>query len=399
MSDESRTCAIILAAGSGLRMGSEVAKQFRSLAGRPVLAHTLDAFESAESVDCVAIVARAEEIDRCRDEVVDRFGFEKVFAVVEGGKERQDSVAEGLKEASDNAEVIVIHDGVRPLIRSAQIDAVVAVGSRDGAAVLAVLVSSTIKGVEDGWVQETLDRSRLWSVQTPQAFRADVIRKAHEEARRDGFLGTDDAALVERIGEPVRVVEGRWDNLKLTTQEDFEMAEQIVMHQAGTSALRIGHGYDVHRLEPGRPLILGGVEVPHDRGLAGHSDADVLSHAVTDAILGALSLGDIGRHFPDTDPKYAGISSLKLLAQVTEKVKAAGAVIVNVDATVMAQRPKLSTHIPEMESRIAKALGIGSELVSVKATTTEGLGFVGTEEGMAAQAVALLGVIKAGVRS
>ncbi len=389
--EERRVYAMILAAGSGRRMGSERPKQFRSLAGKPVLAHTLDAFESAPCVDCVAVVAKAEEVDRCQEEVVDRFGFEKVFSVVAGGKERQDSVSEGLKAVKDDAEMIVIHDGARPLIRPAQIEAVTAAGLQHGAAVLAVPVSSTIKSVESGCVKETLDRSRLWSVQTPQAFRAGVIRKAHDEAKRDDVRGTDDAALVERVGQPVRVIEGRRDNLKLTTHEDFEIAEQILRHRAGASAMRIGQGYDVHRLEAGRPLVLGGVGVPHDRGLAGYSDADVLCHAVADAILGALSLGDIGRHFPDTDPKYAGISSLKLLEQVAAMVKTAGSEIVNVDATVMAQRPKLSPHVPEMKARIASALGIGSARVSVKATTTEGLGFVGTEEGMAAQAVALLG--------
>lgn len=382
-----RNYAIVLAAGSGRRMGAEVPKQFLDLVGRPVLAHTLKAFEEAVCIDTVILVTAKGYVDTCRE----RFGpaFEKVVTVVSGGAERQDSVGAGLQAVGEDAGVVAIHDGARPLIRAEEIEAVVDAARKTGAAVLGTPVTDTVKEVEAGQVAQTLDRSRLWAVQTPQAFRADVIRRAHAAARADGFLGTDDGALVERLGEPVAVVLGRQDNVKVTTPEDLGTAEDLLKRRTGMS-VRIGQGYDVHRLVGGRPLILGGVDVPFEKGLLGHSDADVLSHAVIDAVLGGLGAGDIGRHFPDTDPDYEGISSLALLGQVAELVDKANARVLNVDATVMAQRPKLAPYIAQMQKRMAGALGIPEDCMSVKATTTEGLGFVGAEEGMAAQAVALL---------
>lgn len=382
--------AIVLAAGEGRRMGLGQPKQLLELMGKPVLVHTLEAFDRAESVDRVVLVAPPDVVGHYRDEVVRPFGIRKVEAVVPGGAERQDSVREGLGSLGDDAEVVAIHDAARPLIRPEEIDAVVADARASGAAVLGTPVTDTVKEVSGGEVRKTLDRSVLWQVQTPQAFQVSVIREAHLQAAREGFLGTDDTVLVERLGRPVRVVAGRADNLKITTPDDLGVAEQILRRRSptGEAEMRIGQGYDVHRLVEGRALILGGVEIPFEKGLDGHSDADVLSHAVTDAVLGALGQGDIGRHFPDSDPAYKGISSLVLLERVAELVSTAGHRVVNVDATVMAQRPKLATHIPEMQSNIATALGIGPDQVSVKATTTEGLGFVGKEEGMAAQAVA-----------
>ncbi len=387
------TYAIVLAAGVGRRMGADRPKQFLRLAGRPVLGHTLEAFEQAGSIDQVVLVAPYDQVDGC-EAFVAASGFGKVSAVVPGGAERQDSVAAGLKAVGDEAEVIAIHDAARPLVGPEQIDAVVAAAREAGAAVVGTPVTDTVKEVAGEWVVKTLDRARLRSVQTPQAFRADLIRRAHREAARAEFVGTDDTVLVERLNMPVVVVEGRWDNLKITTPEDLEIAEDVLRRRGETpgSSFRIGQGYDVHRLAEGRPLILGGVKVPFDRGLAGHSDADVLSHAVIDAILGGLGAGDIGRHFPDTDPAYEGISSLVLLERVAVLVREAGAEVLNVDATVMAQRPKLAPFIPEMASHMAGALDIPADRVSAKATTTEGLGFVGTEAGMAAQAVVLIQV-------
>ncbi len=383
--------AIVLAAGCGRRMGADRPKQFMDLAGKPVLAHTLEAFEQAGSIDRVVLVAPPEQVGRC-EAFVKTWGGRKVSAVVPGGVARQDSVAEGLKAVGDEAGVVAVHDAARPLVLPEQIDAVVGEARETGAAVLGTRVTDTVKEVAGERVLKTLDRSRLWSVQTPQAFQADLIRRAHREAARSGYVGTDDTALVERLNAPVRVVEGRRDNLKITTPEDLQVAGDILRRRGETPALalRIGQGCDVHRLVEDRALILGGVEVRFDRGLLGHSDADVLSHAVGDAILGGLGAGDIGQHFPDTDPAYAGVSSLVLLQRVAGLVKEAGAEILNVDATVMAQRPKLAPYIPQMKSRMAGALGISADRVSVKATTTEGLGFVGTGEGMAAQAVVLI---------
>ncbi len=383
--------AILLAAGSGRRMGDGLPKQFLSLAGRPVLAHALAAFERARQVDRVVLVSLSDRVDRCRD-LVRRWGIRKVAAVVKGGARRQDSVAQGLGAVPVDASVIAVHDGARPLILPEQIDAVIDLAREKGSAVLGAPVTDTVKEIENGRVLQTLDRSRMWRVQTPQAFRASILRRAHEAAARSGYVGTDDTSLVERLNAPVHVVAGREDNLKITAQEDLAMAESILRSRAGAANvnLRAGQGYDVHRLAAGRPLILGGVRVPFDRGLQGHSDADVISHAVADAVLGAMGLGDIGGHFPDADPAYAGISSLVLLKRVSGLVNDAGAEIINVDATVIAQRPKLAPYISDMRGKMAGALGIAVERVSVKATTTEGLGFAGAEEGIAAQAVALV---------
>jgi 2-C-methyl-D-erythritol 4-phosphate cytidylyltransferase/2-C-methyl-D-erythritol 2,4-cyclodiphosphate synthase len=383
---------IVLAAGAGRRMESDEPKQFLSLAGRPVVAHALEAFEKCEEVTRVVLVVPAGEEGRCRAEIVEGSNLEKVSEIVAGGSERQDSVRAGLDALVNNPEVVAIHDGARPLVLPEQISRVVLQAKETGAAVLGTRVTDTVKVVRDGVVVKTLDRSPLWNVQTPQAFHTELIREAHRKAEKSGQLGTDDTSLVEGLGISVSMVEGRADNIKITNSEDMQIAEQILERRLDrfTPGQRIGNGYDVHRLVEGRPLILGGVEVPHDRGLDGHSDADVLTHAVADAILGAIGKGDIGRHFPDTDPAYKGISSLLLLQRVADVIYSAGSEVINVDATVMAQRPRLAEHIPGMEKNLAKALSIQDGQVSVKATTTEGLGFVGQEEGIAAQAVALV---------
>ena len=374
-------------------MGSDEPKQFANLAGRPVLARALAAFEVATSIDRIVIVGHVDWIGRCR-EVAGQAGVEKPVEIVPGGAERQDSVAEGLKAAGPDADVVAIHDAARPLVRPSEIDAVVAAARESGAAVLGQPVTDTIKEADGDFVQRTLDRSRLRSVQTPQAFRTELIRQAHAEALRTGYLGTDDTVLVERIGHPVRVVPGSRDNLKITTPEDLEVAEEFLMRRQESPgrSLRVGQGYDAHRLAEGRRLVLGGVDVPFDLGLMGHSDADVLSHAIVDAVLGGLAAGDIGTHFPDIDPEHKDVSSLVFLERVSEMVGEAGGEIVNVDATVLAQRPKLAPFIPEMRSNIAAALGISVERVSVKATTTEEMGAVGRGEGIEAQAMVLLRV-------
>lgn len=381
------TYAIVLAAGSGKRMGTQTPKQFLELAGKPVLAWTLDAFENAESVDAVVLVTASDLVETCRAE----FASGKVVDVVAGGAERQDSVACGLAVIPESVEVIAIHDGARAFVTSEDIDAVVCAARDHGAAVLGTSVTDTIKRVDGDRVVETLDRSVLRRVQTPQVFRADVIRRAHREALASGYLGTDDTTLVEQLGEPVVVVEGRADNVKITTPEDLEMGVSILAKRGiVTAGLRIGQGYDVHQLVEGRPLILGGVEIPHEMGLLGHSDADVLTHVIIDAVLGALGAGDIGQLFPDTDAQFKDISSLVLLERVAEVVKEKQAQVLSVDATVMAQRPKLAPHIVHMREKLSASLGVHIDCVSVKATTTEKLGFVGREEGMAAQAVALV---------
>ncbi len=383
------TYALILAAGSGKRMGTGRPKQFLELAGRPLLAHTLDAFERCGSVDQVVVVASADSIDDVTELVK---AVSKVRSIVAGGVERQDSVREGLKAVSGEADLIAVHDGARPLIRPDEIEAVLAAAGASGAAVIGQPASDTVKRAQGSHAVETLDRSELWTVQTPQAFRAEVLREAHEAAQRDGFLGTDDTALVERCGKTVTLVEGSRDNIKVTHPGDLERAEDILRRRSGGTVQRIGMGYDVHQLVEGRKLILGGVDVPFEMGLDGHSDADVLSHVVIDALLGAAGEGDLGRLFPDTDSAYKDISSLTLLRRTAEVLRDAGVTIGNIDATVMAQRPKLAPHVLKMEANIARALAIPVDRISVKATTTEKLGFVGKEEGMAAQAVAMVAI-------
>ena len=371
-------------------MGTHIPKQFLDLAGRPVLAWTLTAFERADRINRVVLVVGREDLDTCRDQ----FGkkkFSKVVDVVAGGAERQDSVACGLRAIPQEADVIAVHDGARAYITPEDINAVVLTAAERGAAVLGTPVTDTIKRVQGDQVVETLDRSTLRAVQTPQAFRRDVIFRAHRAARESGYLGTDDTALVERLGEAITIVPGRADNIKITSPEDLDMGLHILEKRGDvTPTLRIGQGYDAHQLIEDRPLILGGVHIPHEKGLLGHSDADVLTHVVIDALLGALGAGDIGQLFPDTDAAYKNISSLTLLERVAHVLKKSHAQVLNVDATVMAQRPKLSPYIAQMRENMARALEIPVDLISVKATTTEHLGFVGREKGMAAQAVALV---------
>ena len=381
--------AIIAAAGSGRRMGREVNKVFLPLAGQAVLARSVAAVAACPEVDgLIVVVAPGEEAQATG--LLAPLDLAKPWRVVAGGRERQHSVANALAAVPQAARLILIHDGARPLIDAAAVAAAIAAAREHGAAGVAVPVKDTIKAVDAvGCIVATPDRSTLWAIQTPQVFAASLLRRAYAAAERDGVLATDDAALVERLGHEVKIVAGSYRNLKITTPEDLTVARALLESEAH-SMQRIGTGYDVHRLVAGRPLILGGVDIPYERGLEGHSDADVLLHAVKDALLGAAALGDIGRHFPDSDPAYKGASSFRLLAIVGEKLAAAGWRAYNIDAVVIAERPKLAPHIPAMNANIAAALGIAAGQVNVKATTTEGLGFTGRGEGIAAQAVATI---------
>lgn len=395
--------AIVPAAGAGVRMEADRPKQFRPLGDRPLLVHTLQRLSDSPLIETVVVVVPADWVAKARSELIEPYGLAKVGAVVAGGAERQDSVAAGLEALGPEVDLVVVHDGVRPFVTEAMIADVVEAARAAGAAVAAIPVAETVKRVADGAVVETVSRDGLYRVQTPQAFRREVLAEALERARAEGVVATDEAALVERFGRPVRVVAGSAVNLKVTSPEDWSLAESI-LSSLGRSAsaskadregtermsLRVGMGYDVHRFASGRPLILGGVVVPSDRGLEGHSDADVLVHAVCDALLGAAGAGDIGRHFPDTDPTYAGANSLDLLREVGAIVARRGFRPLNIDVTVVLQEPKLKDFLPAMEANIAETLGIDPTLVNVKATTTEGLGFVGQGEGVAAYAAATI---------
>jgi 2-C-methyl-D-erythritol 4-phosphate cytidylyltransferase/2-C-methyl-D-erythritol 2,4-cyclodiphosphate synthase len=380
---------IIPAGGRGLRFGAGQPKQFLELGGWPVLAHTLSRFDLVEAVDQVVVVV-PEGLERTtREKTVEPFGFTKIAAVVAGGETRQESVYNGFLALDDEVDLVVVHDGVRPLAPIGLIESVIDAAREHGAAIAAVPVRDTLKQVEGGVIQTTLDRRLMWRAQTPQAFDRLILAEALADARRSGFTGTDEAQLVERLGRPVFVVPGVEENIKITSPEDLVLAETLI--QCGRERdMRVGLGFDVHVLAQGRKLMLGCVAIPFDRGLVGHSDGDVMAHALCDALLGAAGLGDIGGLFPDTDPKWAGAAGETLLKITMDRVRSAGFELAGADLTLLAQRPKIKPHAPRMVETMAKALGVDASRVNVKATTTEGLGYVGREEGLAAQAVALL---------
>ena len=378
------TTAVIVAAGSSTRMGCP--KLWLPLAGKPVLWHTLQAFDRS-SVSQLVIVGREDD----REQLATWSALlQTPCAITVGGATRQQSVANGMAMVDPRATLVAIADGARPLITPDDIDRTIEAAASCGAAAQAVRVKDTIKQADaDNIITATPDRATLWQVQTPQVFDAALYRRAMVAAKEGGWDLTDDCQLVERIGASVTLVEGSYENLKITTPDDIPAAQAILMKR-GVGGMRIGHGYDVHRYADDRKLILGGVDIAFEKGLLGHSDADVLTHAIMDALCGAATLGDIGGLFPDTDPAYKGADSVELLRHVVRLVKEKGFQIENVDATVLCQRPKLKPHIPAMRERLAAALELDVECVNIKATTEEGLGFTGTMEGVAAHAVCLL---------
>ncbi len=386
--------AIIAAAGQGKRMGGGINKVFIPLSHCPMLVHSVRRFSECQGINNLVIVTAPEEIEKVKSILEDVEGL-KPWRVTAGGTERQYSIANALAAVETDADIILVHDGARPLVECEIIEAAIAAAGKYGAAVVAVPVKDTIKQAdENGFVTGTPDRKMLWSVQTPQAFSGQLLRRAYDLAAKEGFLATDDAGLVERLGVKVKIVAGNYRNIKITTPEDLVVAKALLGRGRETEMTRVGTGYDVHRLVEGRKLILGGVEIPYSHGLLGHSDADVLLHAIKDALLGAAALGDIGRHFPDSDTRYQGASSLMLLDKVKEIIGSHGFKAYNVDATIVAQKPKLAGYIEKMNANIARTLNIPVGYVNVKATTTEGLGFTGQGEGIAAYAVATLINIK-----
>jgi len=384
---------IMVAAGTGARVGNKANKLLLPLGGRPVLAWSLEAICRGASLHEIVLVTRAEMFPDADRILRTTPAIPPKVSVVSGGDERQDSVYQGLQNADQDADIILIHDGARPLVTKSIVTETVAAAERVGAAVAATPLSDTVKSVDsDRLVEHTLDRQKLWTVQTPQVFRREIIVEAHERSRKDGYVATDDAALVERLGFPVQLVNSRDPNLKITVPEDFAVAESILRSRGelSFSPCRVGFGYDVHRFTHERPLVLGGVHIEGSPGLEGHSDADALLHAVCDALLGAAGKRDIGYHFPNTDTELAGISSILLLEKTAEILACAGYQANNVDCTVIAEQPRLAEYVPAMVSNIADAVGIPPHQVSVKATTSEGLGFLGKAEGIACHAVVSL---------
>lgn len=376
--------AIVLAGGSGSRMGADRNKVLLELCGEAVIARSVRAFTGL--VSGVVLVSREEDIPSMQA-VMDASGLP--VSIVKGGDTREASVWNGLSALPEDCTHVLIHDGARCMVDADTIRRCMASVEECGTGVAAIPAIDTIKQVDaQEVVTSTPDRSALRAVQTPQGFSVDLIRRAHETAKTDGFLGTDDASLVERLGHPVRLTLGDRKNIKLTTPEDLKMAEAFLNRDF--PALRIGQGYDVHRLVEGRDLILCGVNIPHTLGLLGHSDADVALHALMDAMLGAMALGDIGKHFPDTDERYRGISSMTLLEHVVALLSQHRARVTNCDVTIVAQKPKLLPYIPQMRENVARALQLPVDRVNVKATTTERLAFEGREEGISAQAVCMV---------
>ena len=381
-----RVGAVIVAAGRGSRMGGELPKQYQMLGGRPVLARTAERLASHPAVAELVVVIHPDDAGRARA------ALPAGVATVPGGATRAASVAAGLAALSDAVGRVLIHDAARPFASRALIDRVLAaLSGAPGAAPALAVTDALWREGPAGRVAEAAPRAGLWRAQTPQAFHLPAIRAAHAAAPAEA---ADDVEVARAAGLDVAIVPGEEDNVKLTRPEDWPRAARILAAQKDDAAMevRLGNGYDVHRFGPGAAVVLCGVEVPHDRALQGHSDADVGMHAVTDAIYGALAEGDIGRHFPPSDPQWKGAASEVFLRHAGGLAAARGFRIGNVDCTLVCERPKIGPHAPAMQARLAGILGVEAARVSVKATTSERLGFTGREEGIAALAtVALIG--------
>ncbi len=383
------TVALIVAAGRGVRAGGEIPKQYRDIGGTPVLRHTIAAFLSHPGIDRVVVTISADD---------SRYGnaapqnSTALLPPVIGGETRQESVRRGLEALADLApERVLIHDGARPFVSAAVIGRVVDALDAAEAVIPALPVPATLKAVDDdGFITATVPREGLQAAETPQGFRFAAILAAHRRAAAEGHDCTDDAAVAEWAGIPVKVVAGEAANVKLTSSEDIAMADRREQAEAALALgdIRVGTGYDVHAFGAGNEVMLGGVAIPHTRGVVGHSDADVVLHALTDAVLGAIADGDIGFHFPPSDPEWKGASSDRFLAFAVERVHARGGRIGNVDVVIVTEGPRISEHRDAIRERIAGICRITPDRVGVKATTNENLGFIGRGEGIAAQAVA-----------
>lgn len=382
------TAVLIVAAGRGHRAGTGIPKQYRRLAGISVLRHTIGQFQAWGAGRRIRCVIHPDD-RTLYDEAV--AGIADLLEPVHGGATRQESVLNGLRSFRDAApDRILIHDAARPFVSPAVISSVdKAIGARTGAIAACPVVDTLKRDAGDGSIGATLSRDGLWAAQTPQGFAFETILQAHEAAFADGIAVTDDAAIAEAAGIPVRLVESGRDNVKLTTEADFSEAERRMSPDLFPE-VRTGHGYDVHAFEPGNGLILGGIDIPYDRRLKGHSDADVALHTITDALYGALADGDIGHHFPPSDPQWKGAASDVFLRHAGDRVRERQGRITAIDLTIICEAPKIGPHRDRMRQRIAEILDIERERISVKATTTERLGFTGRSEGIAATATATI---------
>lgn len=379
MIQKRRVAGILVAAGESRRMGFD--KLFFRIDGKPVLQVTLEKLDNNKYIDELVIVA-GENIDKVK-QLVESCSLAKPYKIVKGGKCRAESAAAGVR-ACENAEIVAIHDAARPMVSQNLINEVISAAEIYSAVAPALPVKDTIKKLESSFAYDTVPRNEIIAVQTPQVFNRKEYLKALEKLDvKDYEKITDDCMVMEKAGFKIYLVDGDENNIKITTPADLPESDPL-------DSIRIGHGYDVHAFAENRKLILGGVTIPYAKGLMGNSDADVLLHAICDALFGAAAMGDIGRHFPDTGPEYHDADSLELLKKTSAIIHKQGYRVGNVDATVLCQSPKLAKHIHKMRSNIAGAIGINEGSVSVKATTEEGLGFTGRREGIAAHCVAII---------
>jgi 2-C-methyl-D-erythritol 4-phosphate cytidylyltransferase/2-C-methyl-D-erythritol 2,4-cyclodiphosphate synthase len=372
-----KIAAILVAAGAGTRFGGATPKQLLLLHGKPVLRHAAEAL--LDHIDLLQPVGDAALIGQALAGIPH-------LPIVPGGAERQDSVRAGLEALQPHApDIVLVHDAARPIIPPGTVEAVLAALNNHAGAIPALAVSDTLKRAADNRITETVPRTNLFRAQTPQGFRYPVLLRLHQAAA--AAAATDDAALLEAAGLQVALVPGAEQNIKLTLPADFARLEHLL---GARMTPRIGNGFDVHAMEAGRKMIICGVEIPFERGLAGHSDADVGIHALCDAIYGALAEGDIGRHFPPSEANWKDADSARFLRHAASRIAARGGRLANADITLICERPKITPHAPAMRARLAELLGVAIDLISVKATTTERLGFTGRGEGIAAQATVLI---------
>lgn len=378
---------IIPAAGSGSRMKSKVPKQYMLLRQKPLLVHTVLPFTRCSIISQIIVVVPRTHIDETKTLFRNHHIAQDAITVIAGGRRRQDSVRVGLDAVDPAIDIVLVHDGARPFVSTELIERCYHETVTSGAAIAAIQSRDTLKKeASDQFVGSTFDREGIWHAQTPQAAQKKLLIKAFKENHDKDV--TDESTLLEQANIPVRLVAGEQTNIKITTPEDLNLANAIMNNSS--PVFRIGHGFDAHRFEKGRELVLGGVKIDFSLGLAGHSDADVLSHALCDAILGACGLGDLGRHFPDNDSTYKDISSLILLEKVVSMTTAEKFKLANADMTIVCQVPRIAPYIKEMRENIARCCCTDITRISIKATTTEQMGFTGRKEGMSCHAVVLL---------
>ncbi len=390
MCKKKNVIGIVAAGGIGKRLGSNTPKQFLEIEGKQIIIKSMEPFFNNERIKKVYLIVPKGYEDYCR-EIISEYlphGTKNFVHILAGGSERQDSIFEGIrliKKEEQNYDdlIILVHDGARPFASDDLVSRIIKGAEELGAVIPILPITDTIRIRKENSI-EVIDRDKLMIAQTPQGFRGSILINSYEKAMEERYYGTDDGQLVQWAGFELKTVEGEQNNKKITVIEDLPDMLQP------KDFPRIGSGYDVHRLVDNRKLVLGGVTIPFHKGLDGHSDADVLIHAIMDAILGGAALGDIGRHFPPTEMKYKDISSLKLLEMVNQIVKEKGYILGNIDATIICEEPKIKAYVDEMKNNIAKALETTEEMISIKGTTTEKLGFTGRKEGIAAEAVCFL---------